>query len=148
MTPTNQEPSLVNDGSNYTEPPIVVDAAHYKRLEGIAYGAMRMFRDVADRLLDELERAEVVSSDAMPKNVVSIGSEVTFRDEATGHTRTVQLVYPDEADITQARVSVLTPVGAALIGLGEGHRITWLTQGSGERLLRVLKVHPPSEKRA
>jgi regulator of nucleoside diphosphate kinase len=69
-----------------------------------------------------------------------MGCEVAFRDETTGKVQTVTLVYPGEADIAQGKVSVLTPIGTALIGLAAGQSITWETRTGGVRRLTVLKV--------
>lgn len=69
-----------------------------------------------------------------------MGSTVTFRDDTTAQDRTVMLVYPDEADVAQGRISILTPVGAALIGLSVGQSIEWQTPGGGWRSLTVLRV--------
>jgi regulator of nucleoside diphosphate kinase len=76
----------------------------------------------------------------MPSHVVNVGSEVTFRDNTTGRVQTVILVLPKEANIAERRVSVLTPIGAALIGLAEGASIDWSTRDGEARLLTVLQV--------
>ena len=65
----------------------------------------------------ELERAIVVSSAAMPPDVATLDSRVRYRDETEGVTRTVSLVYPSQADAAKGKVSVLAPVGTALLGL-------------------------------
>jgi regulator of nucleoside diphosphate kinase len=69
-----------------------------------------------------------------------MGSTVGFVVEETGEQRTVKLVYPGEADIEQGRVSILTPVGAGLIGLRVGQSISWPTRSGEERLLRIESV--------
>ena len=69
-----------------------------------------------------------------------MNSEVEFRDETTGKVQEVMLVYPDDADISQRKVSVLTPIGTALIGLRTGHSITWRTPNGEVRRLTVLSV--------
>jgi regulator of nucleoside diphosphate kinase len=61
----------------------------------------------------------------MPANVVTIGSEVTFEDVDRSRTETVKLVFPSDADVARGRISVLTPVGAALLGLSVGQQIGW-----------------------
>ena len=65
---------------------------------------------------------------------------VTFRDESTGQVRTVTLVYPHEADLAAGKVSVLTPIGAALIGVGEGCSIRWHTRTGETKTLTVMEV--------
>src|SRR3546814_4543892 len=98
-------------------PALVIDTAMYERLRSVASAAMHDAPDVAEPLLEEIERAEIVASDAMPADVVSIGSIVTSRDVATGSTRTIELVWPGDADPKRHRFSVVSPFGASLIGL-------------------------------
>ncbi len=126
-------------------PTVVIDEAYYDRLESLAMGSMERAQAAAERLLEELERAEVLPSEEVPQNVVNIGSEVTYSDDEGDRSHTVCLVFPAEADISQNRISVLTPVGAALIGLSEGQSITWLSRDGKERRLTVLEVKPPEK---
>jgi regulator of nucleoside diphosphate kinase len=98
----------------------MLDAGYVERLNSLAsaelHGASRL-----DRLLRrEAADATILPSDLMPAQVVNFGSDVTYRDEATGDTYTVTLVLPHKADIRRGRVSVLTPVGTALLGRAEG----------------------------
>ena len=123
------------------DPPIVLDAAYSDELERLAATAMRgAAAELGDRLMQEVARAEVVPSGEMPADVVNIGSAVTFRDEATGRVQQVTIVLPREADIARQRVSVLTPIGAALIGLAMGASIGWETREGEARRLTVLEV--------
>jgi regulator of nucleoside diphosphate kinase len=78
----------------------------------------------------------------MPADVVNIGSEVLFRDEVTGREQRVTIVLPQHADIARQRISVLTPIGAALIGLARGASIGWETREGKPRRLTVLEVRP------
>lgn len=95
----------------------------------------------AERLGAELDRAIVV--DRLPPDVVAIGSRVRFENAATGVVREVVLVYPSAADATAGRVSVLAPIGAALLGLSAGDSIDWpLPEGRSARL-HILSVQPP-----
>ena len=123
------------------EPPIVLDAAWSERLEALAAVAMRgPAAELGDRLMREVARATVLPSAEMPADVVNIGSEVRFRDEVTGREQAVTIVLPEQADIAKGRVSVLTPIGAALIGLSTGAAIGWETREGEERRLTVLGV--------
>jgi regulator of nucleoside diphosphate kinase len=67
-------------------------------------------------------------------------SRFVFKDESTGEARTVSLVYPGEEDIDDGRISILTPVGAALLGLSEGQSIEWETRIGESRTLTVLRL--------
>jgi regulator of nucleoside diphosphate kinase len=127
------------------KPPLVIDAAHSERLEDLAYRAMQQAPAVARQLLEEVQRAEVRPAGELPHNVVTIGSRVTFRDDA-GVAQTVRLVFPINADIAEGRVSILTPIGVALIGLAEGQTITWETpEGKVRHLTAVDVVQVPGD---
>ena len=121
-------------------PRIVINADDLAHIEALAEGAMQRNPALADRLLDELGRARIVAPAKMPANVVSIGSTVTYRDESTGLEKTVTLVFPEDADITRQRVSVMTPIGVALLGLAEGAEFYWDTRDNQRRMLSVTKV--------
>lgn len=126
----------------HARPRVVIDRAYIDQLESLAYGASRHLPAVAGRLLEELVRARVSDSAKMPPNVVTIGNVVTYRDEVTGREQTVSLVFPGEADIALGRVSVLTPIGVALLGLREGASISWDTRRGETRRLTVTRVAP------
>jgi regulator of nucleoside diphosphate kinase len=89
----------------------------------------------------ELERAIVIPSESIRTNVVTMNAHVHYRDERTGLDREVKIVFPEEADIQQGKVSVLAPVGAALIGLSEGQSIDWEFPDGTERRLIVIAVN-------
>lgn len=76
-------------------------------------------------LHDELDRAIVVPAERMPADVVTMHARCVYRDERTGEQREVELVYPEEADPAAGRVSVLAPVGSALLGVAVGDSIEW-----------------------
>lgn len=124
-------------------PALILDAAHFERLQDIAMSYSKIAPEVSEELLAEIDRAEVRPSDEVPANVVNMGSEVTYRDDETGRTRTVRLVYPEDADISANRVSVMTPVGAALLGLAEGHQMDWEARGGETRSMTILRVAQP-----
>lgn len=121
-------------------PKILISADDLDHLEALAEGAMARNADLADRLLEELGRAKVLPAAKMPTNVVGIGTTVTYRDESSGQERTVTLVYPEDADIAQGKISVMTPIGVALLGLTEGVSFHWDTRAEQRRTLTVLSV--------
>lgn len=126
-------------------PKIVINADELAHIEALAEGALEHNPALADRLLDEIGRARIVKPARMPKNIVSIGSTVTYRDESTGAERTVTLTYPEDADIARQRISLVTPIGVALLGLAEGAVFHWDTRANQRRMLTVLRVENPSE---
>lgn len=91
-------------------------------------------------ILTEIDRAKVHAEGRLPDGVVTIGSEVTFLDDSNHTTRTVQLVLPGEADIEAGRISVMTSVGAGLIGMSVGQTISWPCPDGRARALKILEV--------
>ena len=133
----------MNSPITYPEiPPIVVSADDQQRLTQLALDALRHTPDVAAELLAEMERAQVSAS--IPADVVRMGSRVTFTDDG-GNEKDVVLVYPGQADIGAGRISILTPIGTALIGLSEGQSIRWMTRDGRRRSLTVVKVRPEAD---
>ncbi len=95
---------------------------------------------ISEMLFTEIDRAEIHTAGTLPANVVAMNSHVTFVDEGSDETHEIQLVYPGQADIEQGRMSVLTLVGAGLIGLTEGQSIVWPDREGHERSLRIERV--------
>lgn len=88
----------------------------------------------------ELERAIVVSSEAMPPDVVTMNSTVVYTGETAGVRRMVRIVYPRATDAAHGLISVLSPIGTALLGLSVGQSIEWDFPGGSRRTLRVDKL--------
>jgi regulator of nucleoside diphosphate kinase len=131
--------------SDQLKPQITITIADYDRLSSLARAAMNTKADVASCLMDELNRANLLAPGCQPPDdIVCMGCEVEFRDETTGKVQKVTLVYPGEADIGQGKISVLTPIGTALIGLAAGQSITWETRTGVVRRLTVLQVREPA----
>jgi regulator of nucleoside diphosphate kinase len=81
-----------------------------------------------------------VPDDACSPHAVQMGSQVTYTDDVAGQTHRVSLVYPSEANIDEQRISILTPVGAALIGMSPAQCIHWRDPDGRTRILTVLDV--------
>lgn len=122
------------------QPKIILDQATVRRIESLGQRLYQSNPTLADRLFGELGRARLVSRDKLPANVVSLGRRVTYRDEATGEEKVVVLTSPEDADISQQRISVLTPIGVALLGLSEGAQFGWNDRTGATRSLTVLRV--------
>jgi regulator of nucleoside diphosphate kinase len=123
-------------------PAITVSIEEADRLASLAELASRGSPEVARLLLGEIDRAELLPSGEMPADVVTMHTHVEYRDDETNAIRRVQLVYPHEADITRGMISVLTLVGAGLIGLSAGQSILCPKQDGRKRSLTVLRVSP------
>jgi regulator of nucleoside diphosphate kinase len=125
------------------KPRITLSADDYERLMALANGAMNRAPDLAAELVEEIGRAHVVAAGRVPQEVVCMNSEVEFRDESNGKVQRLILVYPNEADISEGKLSVLTPVGTALIGVRVGDSIGWETPSGEFRRLTVLSAGEP-----
>jgi regulator of nucleoside diphosphate kinase len=128
--------------SRRLKPKISITASDHARLRSLAEAATIRMPDVADWLADELDRARIIRDERSTSGVVRMGDGVAFRDNTTGQVQTVSLVYPDEADITLKKISVLTPIGVALIGMSAGESISWQTRTGEVRDLTVTEVLP------
>ena len=119
------------------KPELTVSSEDYARL----YSLLESMPDseTADQLIDELERAVVVEKAELPPNVVAMHSKVTFTVLSTKRTFTYKLVYPQETT-DENTLSVLTPVGSALLGLSVGQEIEWPLGGQKMSLVRLDSV--------
>lgn len=125
-------------------PRIIMAETEVERLSTLALQMEQAAPLAADMLLQEIDRAEIRPDEQMPDHVVRMRSTVRFEDDAHGAARSVLLVYPKEADIEAGKISVLSLVGAGLIGLSPGQTILWPDRDGHERALRILKVEPPA----
>lgn len=117
------------------KPAIRVARADWNRLRMLANATTA--NDIADELLGELDRAEVV--DTSSTDFIGIGSFAIYRT-ATQEENAITLVMPADADIASGRVSVMTPIGVALLGLSEGQSIQWQTRDGRTETLTVLSI--------
>lgn len=121
-------------------PPLNLIDAEADVLADLALRVEAAQPELAALLLGEIDRATLHPEGALPPHVVSMGRRVTFVDEGCSTRREVRLVYPHDADIGQGLVSVMTPVGAGLIGLAEGDVIDWPDREGYVRRLRIERV--------
>lgn len=123
-----------------SRPTIIInelDAARIDRLlEQPAFASL----PVADALNAELDRAQMCAPQDMPSDVVTMNSQVKFRDLTNGEVRTRTLVYPTQMTDSSTQLSVLAPVGAALIGLRIGDTIHWELPGGIATHLEVMEL--------
>ena len=125
---------------NRVAPRITLSTEDFERLSALANAARTRMPNLAADLIEEIARADVLAKGLRLEHIVRMNSDVEFRDDTTGKIRRVKLVYPEAADISQRKISVLTPVGTALIGLRRGHSITWEAPSGELRQLTVLTV--------
>lgn len=120
-------------------PPLVVGDRSESLLRSIANAAMSRAPEVASRLLEEIDRADVVEESQVPGDVVRIGSFVTYQIQQSGRINTIRIVPPHEADLQSSRISVVSDIGAALLGMRPGQEIEW-EFGGRRHVLEVLRV--------
>lgn len=121
------------------KPAIMVTRSDHERLSRLAETFLARNATVAEQLLAELDRARIVADGQLAADVVRIGSELRFTTDA-GEDRHVTLVYPGQADISAGKISILTPIGAALIGLSTGQSIDWTARDGRNHRLTVESV--------
>jgi regulator of nucleoside diphosphate kinase len=127
-------------------PPILLADREADALYDLAIRWERRHPLSARLLLDELQRAVTLPSHELPEDIVTMGSHVDFLDREGGQQHTVQLVYPAMADIREGRLSVLTPIGAGLIGMRRGHSIDWPNRRGERRRLEIIRVIQPARR--
>lgn len=121
------------------EPPLLIGERAEAILRRIATTAMDRAPEVATRLLHEVDRADLVPDARIPADVVALDSFVTYEVVLTGAVNTIQLVRPHEADLDRMHVSIISGMGAALIGLRAGQQIQW-ELGGRMYVIRVIRV--------
>lgn len=120
-----------------TPPPITVSSRDLARLEALLESPAGRAAAGAEALAAELLRANVVAPEDMPADVVAMDSTVDCVDELSGESHALTLVWPRDADADAGKVSVLAPVGSALLGLSVGQSIDWRTPAGRPLRLRV-----------
>lgn len=119
------------------KPTITMSSRDFDRIEALLARAQDKER-YAD-LRAELERAAVVDSEDMPADIVTMNSTVRLADVDNGQEMTLSLVYPNDV-VDTGTVSILAPVGSALLGLTTNQQIDWPMPSGRKRRLRVLEI--------
>jgi regulator of nucleoside diphosphate kinase len=119
-------------------PRITLSRFDFERLERLLEKVGR--RPDLDALREELGRAEIVEPAQVPPTLVTMNSVVRFVDDESRRESEVTLVFPAHADTERNRISVLAPVGSALLGLSVGDSIDWPLPNGRTRRLRVMGV--------
>jgi regulator of nucleoside diphosphate kinase len=120
----------------------VIDATLLERLETLAGAAIARLPDAAYPLVNKLTSARLLAPASLPPDVITIGSKVLYHDHHAARDLRMTLSWPEQADLSRGSVSVLTPLGAALLGLSAGDRFQWKTRAGDRRSLTVLQVAP------
>ncbi|MNT25854.1 Regulator of nucleoside diphosphate kinase [compost metagenome] len=125
-----------------TKPSIIVTRLDVQRLERLIDSLDEKTQDSPGvlALQAELDRAEQVGHEEVPAGVVTMNSRVHCREEASGKDYHLTLVYPKDANADEGKISILAPVGSALLGLKVGQHIDWPAPGGKTLKLTLLEV--------
>ena len=128
--------------------PIVITESDAARLRELLAARTQVERnqDHLHELAAELERAFIAKPGEAPEDVVTMHTRVQVLDLVSGKRRELVLVFPRETDLSAGRISVLAPLGTALLGYREGDEVEWLMPG-GLRQLRIERVRQPTQDR-
>ena len=121
-------------------PSLMLTTHDARRLEALLESPTGRTSPMSSLLEQELARAQLVEAQDIAADIVTMNSRVVCEDEITGERHVLEVVYPHEADADQGRVSVLAPVGAALLGLAAGNVIEWPVPGGRTTRVRVIAV--------
>lgn len=128
--------------------PITITREDYAKLRLLVTTALHSNPSPAlQKLREELDRAAVIDSAAIPPGVITMGSTVAFEDLGTGEVEEYTLTFPNHADVEKKRLSILAPIGTALIGFRVGDLVSWTTPG-GIRKLKIRRVSTPDPQPA
>mgnify|MGYP001256812297 CR=1 FL=1 len=120
-----------------TKPNILLSERDAERLERLLDTLPEAAFPGKAELMAELERAEVVPSEAIPPEVVTMNSTVRFTVSSSNDVFSLTLVYPKDVDDSGTTISILAPVGSALLGLSKGNEIEWSKPGGGTMKVRI-----------
>lgn len=121
-------------------PPITISSLDAVRLERMLHATGNSQFMGRDDLQAELDRANIVDPKDIPPDVVTMNSTVTFKVALSDKEFSLTLVYPNDAGDSTKNISILAPVGSALLGLREGDEISWPKPGGGVLLVSILKI--------
>lgn len=130
---------------------IIITIEDYQQLDALLTSDVARLVSGPDRLEElqiELNRAQIVSQDDVPADVVTMNSVVTLRDLDTNEIETYSLVYPDSADIARHKLSVLAPIGTAILGYRVNDELRWRVPDGWRRLKVEQVVFQPERDRA
>ena len=128
--------------------PIYITRDDYSKLRLLVTTALHPNTGAAlQKLREELDRATVIDSAAIPEDIVTMESIVEFEDLGTGEVEEYTITFPDRANVEKKRLSILAPIGTALIGYRVGDLVSWSTPG-GVRRLKIRRVTAPAPQLA
>jgi len=119
---------------------IIISSLDADRLEALLDSQGDKHFAGREELLAELDRADIVEPQEIPAKTVTMNSTVKFKEKSTGKEFALTLCYPKDIDQVENSVSILAPVGSALLGLSEGDEIEWPKPGGGMLMVEIIEV--------
>ncbi|WP_019527993.1 nucleoside diphosphate kinase regulator [Dasania marina] len=123
-----------------TKPKITVSSLDLARLEKMIGNLQYNPPPSLDDLVNELARADILAPKDIPSNVVTMNSTVKFKVTSSNKEFSLTLVYPQDSDGSPDKISILAPVGSALLGLSEGEQIEWPKPDGGQLQVEIIEV--------
>lgn len=127
-------------------PQIILTSQDLDRLETLLESLPENAFPGKSALRAELDRAEIVEPEQVPPSVVTMNSTVRFRIDSSGEDFCLTLVYPKDINATGEKISILAPVGSALLGLSTGDEIEWPRPGGGMIKVRIVEIVSQPER--
>ena len=115
------------------------DLARLRELLKVGISFKERDREYLESLRNELDRARIVEPTALPDDVVTMNSRVRLKDMETGEEKNYSLVFPSEADMTQNKISILAPIGTAILGYRACDTVDWQVP-TGRRTVRIQEI--------
>ena len=123
-----------------TKAKVVISSLDAERLERIIDALPTSAYAVGEKLEEELARAKIVEPKLIPPTVVTMNSTVRFKVDSSNEEFTMTLVYPKDVDVAQNKISILAPVGSAMLGLAQGTELEWPKPGVGMLKVQIEEI--------
>jgi regulator of nucleoside diphosphate kinase len=123
-----------------TKANVVISSLDAERLERLIDTLPMSAYAVGEKLEEEIARADIVEPQLIPPTVVTMNSTVRFKVDSSSEEFTMTLVYPKNVDVAQNKISILAPVGSAMLGLEQGAELEWPKPGLGMLKVRIEEV--------
>lgn len=115
------------------------DLTRLRELLGVGISFAERDRESLEALQGELDRAQIVDPTVVPHDVVTMNSRVRLTDVETNEEQVYTLVFPSDANVEQRKISVLAPIGTAILGYRVGDTVNWRVPG-GVKTLRIEEI--------
>lgn len=127
-------------------PNICMSSLDFERIETLLDSLPANYAGIKTRLLEEMARADILEPESIPATIVTMNSRVTFTIISTGQTMTRTLVYPADVQKNIDTISILTPMGSALLGLAIGQEIEWLIDSTTSMRVKIDAIDYQPER--